>query len=55
LTMLRKNEMKIRALQRIVSDNSYRENMQRLKRLQDPNDGTANADRAKVRFLEGSG
>jgi UDP:flavonoid glycosyltransferase YjiC (YdhE family) len=41
------------ALERIVSDTSYRENMQRLKRLQDPIDGAAKAAREMVRFLEG--
>ena len=43
------------ALERILADNSYRENMQRLKRLQDPIDGAANAAREMVRFLEGAG
>lgn len=43
------------ALERIVTDNSYRENMRRLKRLQDPIDGATDAARETVRFIEGCG
>jgi len=43
------------ALDKIATDNSYRENMLRLKQFQDPIDGAANAAREMVRFLEGSG
>ncbi len=43
------------ALERIVTDDAYRENMRRLKRLQDPIDGATNAAREMVRFIEGCG
>ena len=40
------------ALEKIVADNSYRENMERLKRLQDPIDGAAKTAREMIRFME---
>ncbi len=43
------------ALERIVTHDAYRENMRRLKRLQDPIDGASNAAREMVRFVEGRG
>jgi UDP:flavonoid glycosyltransferase YjiC (YdhE family) len=39
------------ALEKLIGDRSYRENMLRLKRLQDPIDGAASAAREIVRFL----
>lgn len=43
------------AIERITTDKSYRENMQRLKRIQDPIDGAANAAREIVHFIASSG
>ena len=43
------------ALETVAADNSYRENMLRLKRIQDPIDGAAKAAVEMVRFLEGRG
>ena len=43
------------ALERIVNDPRYRENMLRLKNLQDPIDGSAKAAVEMIRFLEGRG
>ena len=40
------------ALEKIISDDRYRENMERLKRIQDPIDGASNAAREIVRFIE---
>lgn len=40
------------ALEKIVADNSYRENTERLKRLQDPIDGATQAAREMIRFME---
>ncbi len=42
-----------KALERIATDHSYRENMQRLKRLQDQIDGAVNAAREIIRFMGG--
>jgi hypothetical protein len=41
------------APERIVSDDSYRQNMRHLRRLRDPIDGAANAAREMLRFIEG--
>lgn len=43
------------ALERIVTDERYRENMQHLKQLQDPIDGATNAAHEMVEFIEGYG
>jgi len=43
------------ALEKLVTDDSYRQNMLRLKQLQDPIEGAANAAREIVYFLESGG
>ncbi len=43
------------ALERLVSDASFRRNMLRLKNLQDRVDGAANAAREIINYLEGRG
>jgi UDP:flavonoid glycosyltransferase YjiC (YdhE family) len=43
------------ALKKLATDDSYRQNMLRLKQLQDPVDGAANAAREIVYFLESGG
>lgn len=43
------------AVETLVNDRRYRENMRRLKQLQDPIDGAAKAAREIVRFLQGGG
>lgn len=48
---LRRRQL-VTALEKIVTNDSYRENMHRLKKLQDRVDGAANAAREMVRFLE---
>jgi UDP:flavonoid glycosyltransferase YjiC (YdhE family) len=40
------------SLEKLVTDISYRENMGRLKNLQDRVDGAANAAREMIRFME---
>ncbi len=56
LTKLDLNRRKLAAaLEKIVTDNSYRESMHRLKRLQDPIDGAANAALEVLRFLSPGG
>jgi len=47
-----KRRQLVTALEKIVTNDSYRENMHRLKKLQDRVDGAANAAREMVRFLE---
>ena len=47
---LRRRQL-VTALDKIVTNDSYRENMHRLKKLQDRVDGAANAAREMVRFL----
>ena len=41
------------ALEKIVADDRYRQNMLRLKQIQDRVDGATNAARQVVSFLEG--
>jgi UDP:flavonoid glycosyltransferase YjiC (YdhE family) len=41
------------ALEKIVADDRYRQNMLRLKQIQDQVDGATNAARQIVNFLEG--
>ncbi len=41
------------ALKKLVADQSYRDSMQRLERIQDPMDGAAKAADKIVRFLSG--
>lgn len=47
-----KRRQLVTALEKIVTNDSYRENMHRLKKLQDRVDGAANAAGEMVRFLE---